>query len=266
MEFNMKKIFLALSLCFSLAACGGSSLLGQNSSSSAFVADDSSLLAQVSLHSTAEGGEFEIPDYRVHLHQAGMVIGNLEWLQEAVPVSAIRAHHEGENHGSGGESGGEAAEHEEPTGCDYEGRLGAAVYVDLTQSADLPCVKLPKGAYTGIQFSFIDPETASVLGLPEGAHGSIHLEGEATHLGTHTVYPFHMHAEIQEDLRLDQALDLDAESHHLEVHVDVMAWFHGFKFDQLEQSDGVILLDEEHNMHRFEHMLEHMRKSFSLGE
>lgn len=259
----MKKIFLIPILLF-FAACSGKSLLNQNQNTNLDTSQGSStVLFQISTSPLQSDSQFEISNYRIHLSRAGMVISNVQFLQETASAN-IRVHHAGEDHQE--EEHPDSAEHDEhvePSTCDFEGSLNTAVYLDLTKENALPCVKMPWGNYAGLQFTFAEAQEA-LSGMPEGMHGSIHLEGHALHLDTNTEYPFHMHAELNDTVQLPHTMNLNAENHHIEIQIDLANWFHGFDFSNLQQTDGEVLLDETHNEHRFEHMLEHMKESFTI--
>lgn len=265
----MKKTYLSLALCLGLfTACGGSSLVDQNNNPNSNAAPGNSLFAQVELGPKGSSSEFEITNYQIQLETGGVAIANVQWLQANLSTpTAIRANHEGEDHSSGGESepNDDHSEHSEPTQCNYTGSLNAALYFDLLESSHLPCVTLPQGNYTGLQFSFVDPSTGvSVQNLPEGQSDTIRLEGTAVNLTTHTSYPFIFAAKLSEEVRLEQAFTLNATSHHLEIKVELAEWFHGLDFATLDQTEGVVRLDSENNAERFEHMIEHLLGSFSL--
>lgn len=265
----MKKTYLSLALSFALfTACGGSTLVDQNNNPNPNATPSNSLFAQVEFGPKDSGSEFETTNYHIQLSNGGIAIANVQWLQASgsAPV-AIRAYHEGEDHSSGGESEShdDDGEHSEPTQCNFTGSMNAALYLDLLESSHLPCVTVPQGNYAGLQFSFVDPSTGvSVQNLPEGQNDTLRLEGTAVNLTTHTTYPFVFAAKLNQNVRLEKALVLNAEGHHLEIKVELAEWFHGLDFATLDQRDGVVRLDSEHNAERFEHMVEHLLGSFSL--
>ncbi len=262
----MKKNYIVLALCYlGMSACGGQSLLDPAQNSSANL-DPNSVFAQIEVGPQSSNSEFEIPNYRIEIEGGGIVVANVQWVQEsATAASAIRLNHEGEEHAPSESESEEESHHEEPTNCDFTGSLNAAIYVDLTRSTHLPCVKMPKGNYSGVKFSLVDPAGLTVQGLPDKLGATLHLHGNAVNLTTSEVFPFSLSAKVSEEVQLSQAIDLNSTNHHIEIKVDLATWFHGFNFDELDQSEGVVMLDAEHNIARFDHLLEHMLESFNLG-
>lgn len=262
----MKKNYVTLALCFLLSsACGGQSLLDPAQSANENLGPNS-VFAQIEVGTQGSGSGFEIPNYRIEIEEGGMVIANVQWLQtSATAASVIRFNHEGEDHGPSESESEEDSHHEEPTNCDFAGSLNAAIYVDLTRSTHLPCVKMPKGNYSGVKFSLVDPAGLSVQGLPATLATTLHLHGHAENLTTSEVFPFSLSAKVSEEVQLTGAIELSDTHHHVEIKIDLATWFHGFDFDTLDTSEGEVMLDASHNVGRFDHLLEHMMESFSLG-
>lgn len=278
----MKKLIItsvATLLC-TVAACGNGSLLETDPNTSA-IPPSGKLFAQVELKTKQNleesffGGKDSINNiedvYEINITQASVIVGELSFNKTLNSSSASfnSMKHAGEDHSTDDVSEDTADDHSESEStepCIYENSLTGFAYINLMHSEHLPCVTIDEGTYSGISFNIHKLETDDeVTNLPADITDSILITGTATKDGIE--YPFSVNSDVNQEIVIhnDSSLLLDSVARHLKVYIDLKVWFHGVDFEQLEMTDGIVLFDENHNIHRYEHMIfDHLPESISV--
>jgi len=257
----LRIILIILFVGISFSACSGNSLLNQNQNSDTSPPPPTRLFAQIQTPATSP--DFEIEHYRIHLDQAGLVLGNIKFL--GVNSQTIQAQHEGHEHEE--ESEDDSENHTEPSSCDYQNSFNKFIYLNLLQNTSFPCIEMPSGNYQGLEFEFPESLQASeTLLLPMGTSQSLLVRGSALHLESGRLYSFLIQGNLGEKIRLTQNLILSGEAHHLKIEIEVSDWFHGIDFSSLEELPESVVreISVENNSEIFEHFLEHLLDSLSI--
>ncbi len=259
------KIFLVLlALGLGNFSCSGTSLLNQNeNSNNSGSLPANTLFAQIEI--PANHKDFETDEYRVHLDQAAIILGKINF-KGIASQGLLHAQHEGHDHEEE-EENPENTPHQEPSSCNYQNSFDKFIYLNLLENNSLPCIQLVAGTYQALEFEF--PElinSDNTLLLPTGITHSLFLTGSALQVSSGRLYSFSVQGNLNEKIRLTQNLNLTHNAHHLKIIIEVKDWFHEINFSSLEElSESVVReISLEHNTEVYEHLSEHLVDSFSI--
>ncbi len=259
----IRTILILFFLGTTFSSCSGNSLLNQNQNTDTSTNPPTRLLAQIQIPATRQ--DFETAGYRIHLDQAGLIFGKLNFI--GISAQTLQAQHEGHEHEEESEDDSNSDEHAHSSSCDYQNSLNKFIYLNLLQNTALPCIQMPVGNYQGLELEFPETiRTAETLFLPSEISHSLLLRGSALHLESGRLYSFLIQGNLGEKIRLMQNLTLNGEAHHLKIEIDVNDWFHGIDFASLEELPESIVreISVEKNSEVFEHFVEHLFDSFSI--